>query len=99
MNRRFLFRLVARPNGRRNWFRSGRVSSAGRTIRRTIDDSNKLKFFDGKNSKKKEFFRFQDETFVVNKSYRAANVDEISLDQGSFVTVLEKSFTGWWRVQ
>ncbi|CAF3754875.1 unnamed protein product [Rotaria sordida] len=38
------------------------------------------------------------ETYVVNKSYEAKSRDEISLNQGSFVTVLEKSFTGWWIV-
>ncbi|CAF4380253.1 unnamed protein product, partial [Adineta steineri] len=39
------------------------------------------------------------ETYIVNKSYPANNEDEISLDQGSFVIVLEKSFTGWWIVK
>ena len=40
-----------------------------------------------------------DDIFVVNQTYQAASRDEISLDQGSFVTVLEKSFTGWWLVK
>ncbi len=40
-----------------------------------------------------------DEPYVVNTSYEAKSRDEISLDQGSFVTVLEKSYTGWWIVQ
>jgi hypothetical protein len=40
-----------------------------------------------------------DETYVVNQSHQAKNRDEISLDKGSFVTVLEKSFTGWWFVK
>jgi len=40
-----------------------------------------------------------DETYLVNQSYEAKNRDEISLNQGSFVTVLEKSYTGWWMVQ
>jgi hypothetical protein len=40
-----------------------------------------------------------DETYVVNKSYEAKSRDEISIDQGSFITVLEKSFTGWWIVR
>ncbi|CAF2405924.1 unnamed protein product [Rotaria sp. Silwood2] len=44
------------------------------------------------------FPRSSNETYVVNKSYEAKSRDEISLDQGSFVTVLEKSFTGWWIV-
>ncbi|CAM4781244.1 unnamed protein product [Rotaria magnacalcarata] len=38
------------------------------------------------------------ETYVVNKSYTAKDREELSLEQGSFVTVLEKSFTGWWIV-
>ena len=40
-----------------------------------------------------------DDTYVVNTTYQATNREEISLDQGSFVTVLEKSFTGWWIVR
>ena len=44
-------------------------------------------------------FIIADETYVVNQSYTAQNPDEISLDQGSFVIILEKSFTGWWTVK
>ena len=40
-----------------------------------------------------------DEIYIVNRSYEAMNRDEISLDQGSFAIVLEKSFTGWWIVK
>ncbi|CAF3414947.1 unnamed protein product [Rotaria sp. Silwood1] len=47
---------------------------------------------------KNTFSRLSNETYVVNKSYKAKSRDEISLDQGSFVNVLEKSFTGWWIV-
>lgn len=42
---------------------------------------------------------FVDEPYVVNRSYEAKSTDEISLLQGSFVTVLEKSYTGWWLVK
>ncbi|CAF3328566.1 unnamed protein product [Rotaria socialis] len=38
------------------------------------------------------------ETYVVNNSYTAKDREELSLEQGSFVTVLEKSYTGWWIV-
>jgi hypothetical protein len=37
--------------------------------------------------------------YVVNKQYQGTGQDELSLDQGSFVTVIKKSFTGWWTVQ
>lgn len=40
-----------------------------------------------------------DEKFIVNKSYEAAGKDELSLEQGSFVTVTEKSLTGWWKIK
>lgn len=40
-----------------------------------------------------------DEPYVVNQSYEAKSKDEISLHQGSFVTVVEKSYTGWWSVK
>ncbi|CAF1101687.1 unnamed protein product [Adineta ricciae] len=46
-----------------------------------------------------DFSRTGNETYIVNKSYEAMNRDEISLDQGSFAIVLEKSFTGWWIVK
>jgi hypothetical protein len=46
-----------------------------------------------------DYFLCLDEPYVVNQSYEAKSRDEISLSQGSFVTVLEKSFTGWWMVQ
>ena len=47
----------------------------------------------------KTSFRLVDEAYVVNRSYEAKSADEISLLQGSFVTVLEKSYTGWWLVK
>jgi len=40
-----------------------------------------------------------DEPYVVNNTYEAKTREEISLQQGSFVTVREKSYTGWWIVQ
>ena len=40
-----------------------------------------------------------EEPYIVNQSYEAKSKDEISLHQGSFVTVLEKSYTGWWSVK
>ncbi|CAF2396903.1 unnamed protein product [Rotaria sp. Silwood2] len=38
-------------------------------------------------------------TYVVNERYEGKSSDELSLDQGSFVIVIEKSFTGWWIVK
>ena len=32
-------------------------------------------------------------------SYTAKDVDEVSLPSGVKVEVLEKSFTGWWKVK
>ena len=40
-----------------------------------------------------------DEKFIVNKTYEAVGKDELSLEQGSFVTVTEKSLTGWWKIK
>lgn len=44
-------------------------------------------------------FLYIDDTYVVNQTYEGKSQDEISLHQGSFVNVLEKSYTGWWIVQ
>ncbi|CAF0786357.1 unnamed protein product [Adineta steineri] len=39
------------------------------------------------------------EIYVVNNKYEGQGQDELTLDQGSFVTVIEKSFSGWWTVK
>ncbi|CAF3366957.1 unnamed protein product [Rotaria sp. Silwood1] len=38
-------------------------------------------------------------TYVVNERYEGKSSDELSLDKGSFVTVIEKSLTEWWIVK
>lgn len=40
-----------------------------------------------------------DETFIVNTTFEGKGKDELSLEQGSFVTVIEKSLTGWWKIK
>jgi hypothetical protein len=40
-----------------------------------------------------------DETYVVNNTYKGTSKDELSLEQGAFVTVMEKSLTGWWKIK
>ncbi len=49
----------------------------------------------------REFSRFFyiEETFVVNNTYEGKGNDELTLEQGSFVTVIEKSLTGWWKIK
>jgi len=45
------------------------------------------------------FFFYIDEMYIVNTTYEGKGKDELSLEQGSFVTVIEKSLTGWWKVK
>jgi len=40
-----------------------------------------------------------DETYIVTQTYTGTGKDELSLQQGSFVTVIEKTLTGWWKVK
>ena len=40
-----------------------------------------------------------DDTYIVNTTYKGKDDDELSLEQGSFVTALEKSLSGWWTVK
>jgi hypothetical protein len=37
--------------------------------------------------------------YIVNTTYEGKGKDELSLEQGSFVTVIEKSLTGWWKIK
>lgn len=58
-------------------------------------------------SNKNKFFLYKfvltlyelDTIYVVNQQYEGKGSDELSLDQGSFVIVIEKSFSGWWTVK
>ncbi len=44
-------------------------------------------------------FFYIDEMYIVNTTYEGKGKDELSLEQGSFVTVIEKSLTGWWKIK
>ncbi|CAF1218086.1 unnamed protein product [Rotaria sordida] len=45
------------------------------------------------------FNKSLNKTYIVNERYEGKSSDELSLDRGSFVTVIEKSFTEWWIVK
>jgi len=71
-----------------------RGAREGKTIEKSL--SNNQKDF-----KKNLFvsFSYLDEMYIVNNTYEGKGKDELSLEQGSFVTVIEKSLTGWWRIK
>ncbi|UJR27976.1 hypothetical protein I4U23_009234 [Adineta vaga] len=48
---------------------------------------------------KKTLENTSNETFIVNTQYESKGEDELSLEQGSFVIVIERSLTGWWTVK
>jgi hypothetical protein len=39
------------------------------------------------------------EPYIATQTYKSSKVDEISIDQGAFIDVLEKNHNGWWTVK
>jgi len=71
-----------------------RGAREGKTIEKSLSNNQKKIF------KTILFVFFHiDEMYVVNATYVGKGKDELSLEQGSFVTVIEKSLTGWWKVK
>jgi hypothetical protein len=39
------------------------------------------------------------ETFIVKKEYLAKKTDDLSINKGDYVQVLEKNLDGWWKAR
>ena len=44
-------------------------------------------------------FTFTEEKYITTQIYKAELDDEISLDTGVLVEVIQKNFDGWWLVR